>query len=84
MRAVPYVSSERSDHSGQQAEKQRLDFVGKLSRVQNDDERVCGHYENFVRRHDKDSVERQQQLQFFLFSETHMSGIFFDIIYLTE
>jgi hypothetical protein len=84
MRAVPCVSNERIDHSLQQAERQRLDSAEKLSRAQNDDERGCGYYENFVRRHDKDSVERQQQLQFFLFSETHMSGIFFDIIYLTE
>jgi hypothetical protein len=84
MRAVPCVSNERSDHNVQQAERQRLDSAEKLSRAQNNDERVCGYYENFVRRHDKDSVERQQQLQFFLFSETHMSGIFFDIIYLAE
>lgn len=82
MRAVPCVSSERSDHDVQQADRQRLDFAEKLSTEQNDDEKVCGYYENFVRRHDKDSVERQQQLQFFLFSETHRSGIFFDIIYL--
>ncbi|MDI6795068.1 MAG: hypothetical protein QME81_19740, partial [bacterium] len=56
MRAVLCVSNERSGHSVQQAEKQRLDFVEKLSRVQNDDEMVCGYYENFLRRHDKDSV----------------------------
>ena len=84
MRAVLCVSNERSGHSLQQAEKQLLDFVEKLSRVQNDDERVCGYYENFLRRHDKDSVEHQQQLQFFLFFETHISGIFFAIIYLAE
>ena len=82
MRVVPCVSNEWSGHSVQQAEKQQLDFVEKLSRVQNDDERVCGYYENFARRHDKDSVVHPKQLPSFLFSEIHRSGIFFDIIYL--
>jgi hypothetical protein len=82
MLAVLCVSNERNGHSVQQAEKQRLDFAEKLSRVRNDDERVCGYYENFLRRHDKDSVEHQKQLLFFLFSETHRNGIFFVIIYL--
>ena len=84
MRAVPCVSNGLSDHSVKQAEIQQLDFVEKFSKAQNDDERVCGYYENFLRRHDKDSVEHQQQLQFFLFFETHRSGIFFAIIYLAE
>ena len=84
MRVVLCVSNERNAHSVQQVDRQQTDFADKLSKVQNDAGMVCGHCENFARSHDKDSVERQQQLQFFLFSETHMSGIFFDIIYLAE
>ncbi len=84
MLAVLCVSNEQIGHSVQQAEKQWLDFVEKLSRVQNDDERVYGYYENFVHRHDKDSVELQQQFQSFLFSEIRRNNIFFNIIYLAE
>lgn len=84
MRVVLCVSNERSDHSVQQAERQRIYFVEKLSRAQNDAVMVCGYCENFVRRHDKDSVEHLQQLLSFLFSEIHRNDIFFVIIYLAE
>jgi hypothetical protein len=84
MRVVLCVSNERNAHSVQQVDRQQTDFAEKLSKVQNDAGMVCGHCENFARSHDKDSVERLQQLPSFLFSEIRRTGIFFVIIYLAE
>jgi hypothetical protein len=84
MRVVLCVSNERNAHSVQQVDRQQTDFAEKLSKVQNDAGMVCGYCENFARSHDKDSVERLQQLPSFLFSEIRRTGIFFVIIYLAE